>query len=74
VLAASGTRLGTLTGPAMVVWGMQDPYLPARFGRAYAQALRGAELVELPDAGHWPWLDRGDVIDIVVSFLGGSRA
>jgi len=74
VLEAAGTRLGTLTGPAMVVWGMQDPYLPARFGRAYAQALRGAELVELPDAGHWPWLDRGDVIDIVLGFLEGSRA
>ena len=52
--------------PALVVWGMQDPYIPARFGRAYASALPHAELLELPDAGHWPWLDRPDVVDRLV--------
>ena len=59
--------------PVLVVWGAKDPYLPERFGRAYAQALPGAELVELADACHWVWLDRPDVIDTVVGFLGGSR-
>ena len=43
--------------PALVAWGMKDPYIPARFGREYAAALPRAELLELPDAGHWPWLD-----------------
>jgi pimeloyl-ACP methyl ester carboxylesterase len=71
VLAAAGARLGTLEMPALVVWGTRDPYIPARFGREYAQALPGAELVELADAGHWPWLDRPDVIDRVVEFLDG---
>ncbi len=55
VLAASGARLATLTMPALVVWGEADPYIPVRFGRAFAQALPDAELVELADAGHWPW-------------------
>lgn len=68
-LEAAGRRLGTLDMPALVMWGMQDPYIPARFGAAYASALGQAELIELADAGHWPWLDRPDVVDRVVGFL-----
>jgi pimeloyl-ACP methyl ester carboxylesterase len=70
-LAAAGERLHALGVPSLVVWGMRDPYIPARFGKAYADVL-GAELLELPDAGHWPWFDRPDTIDAVVSFLGGA--
>jgi pimeloyl-ACP methyl ester carboxylesterase len=72
VLEATGAHLGRLTMPALVVWGLKDPYLPARFGRAYAQALPDAQLLELPDAGHWPWLDQPDLIERVVGFLGAS--
>ena len=71
-LGAAGQRLGELRVPTLVVWGTQDPYLPARFGRAYAQAIPGAELVEYDDAGHWAWLDRPDVIDRVAAFLSGG--
>jgi pimeloyl-ACP methyl ester carboxylesterase len=71
VLEAAGARLGQLSMPALVIWGQADPYIPARFGRAYADALGNAELLELPDAGHWPWLDRPDVIDSVAEFLRG---
>jgi pimeloyl-ACP methyl ester carboxylesterase len=72
VLEAAGADLGRLAMPALVVWGRQDPYIPARFAAAYAAALGQAELLELEDAGHWPWLDRPDVIDRVVEFLGAS--
>jgi pimeloyl-ACP methyl ester carboxylesterase len=70
-LAAAGEQLGELGVPSLVVWGMRDPYIPARFGKAYADVL-GAELLELPDAGHWPWIDRPDVIERVVEFLAGA--
>ncbi len=70
-LAAAGEHLGELGVPSLVVWGMRDPYFPARFGKAYADVLDG-ELLELGDAGHWAWLDRPDVIDRVVEFLGGA--
>jgi pimeloyl-ACP methyl ester carboxylesterase len=69
VLVQAGARLGELDMPALVVWGAKDPYLPLRFGQAYAELLPNAELLELPDAGHWVWFDRPDVIERVVEFL-----
>jgi pimeloyl-ACP methyl ester carboxylesterase len=69
-LARAGLDLGELTCPALVVWGDRDRYLPPRFADAYGEALGGeAEVVHLPDAGHWPWHERPDVIDRVVAFL-----
>jgi pimeloyl-ACP methyl ester carboxylesterase len=68
-LARAGTDLGRVTAPALVVWGQRDPYIPARFGVEYAHALPHAELLELPDAGHWWWLDRPEAIERVVGFL-----
>jgi pimeloyl-ACP methyl ester carboxylesterase len=69
VLERAGAHLGRLEMPSLVLWGMRDPYIPDRFGQAYASALGGAKLVELPDAGHWPWLDRPDLPQRVHEFL-----
>lgn len=69
-LAAAGAQLGALRCPALVVWGDRDPYIPVSFADDYADALGGpAEVLHLPDAGHWPWLDRPDVVDTVADFL-----
>jgi pimeloyl-ACP methyl ester carboxylesterase len=69
VLARAGAELHRLEMPSLVVWGMRDPYIPAHFAAEYARALPAAELLELPDAGHWWWLDRPDAIERVVDFL-----
>jgi pimeloyl-ACP methyl ester carboxylesterase len=74
VLAAAGAQLGRLEMPALVIWGLLDPYIPDRFGRTYADVLPHSELLELPDAGHVPWLDRPDVIARVADFLGAASA
>ena len=58
-----------MQAPTLVVWGTRDPYIPERFAREYVQALPHAELLELPDAGHWPWLDRPDLPERVHDFL-----
>jgi pimeloyl-ACP methyl ester carboxylesterase len=68
-LAAAGDRLGDLTCPALVAWGTDDPYLPPRLARAYAERLPNAELIELDRAGHWPWLERPELVDRVARFL-----
>jgi pimeloyl-ACP methyl ester carboxylesterase len=69
-LASAGAELHLLECPALIAWGAADPYLPPGFARAYAERLPNAELLLLPDAGHWPWLDRADLLDRVVAFLG----
>jgi pimeloyl-ACP methyl ester carboxylesterase len=68
-LAAAGEDLGSLSCPALVIWGGSDRYLPARFGAAYAERLPAAELVEAPDAGHWPWVDQPELVDRMIRFL-----
>jgi pimeloyl-ACP methyl ester carboxylesterase len=72
-LAAAGAGLDRIECPALVVWGGRDPYLPPRFGSLYAERIPNAELVALPDAGHWPWVDDESVVSRVVGFLEDSK-
>jgi pimeloyl-ACP methyl ester carboxylesterase len=69
-LARAGLDLARIDCPALVVWGDRDPYLPARFADAYADALGGeTEVRHLPDAGHWPWRDDPHGLDRITAFL-----
>jgi pimeloyl-ACP methyl ester carboxylesterase len=69
-LARAGARLELLDCPALVAWGRDDPYLPPEFARAYQDRLPDARLRLFDDAGHWPWLDSPEVIEVVLEFLG----
>jgi pimeloyl-ACP methyl ester carboxylesterase len=73
-LEAAGAHLDRLRCPALVAWGDADPYLGVETARRYAERLPSAELLELDDAGHWPWLDRPDLIGRVCGFLGRRPA
>jgi len=68
-LAEAGRDLGKLTCPSLVLWGNRDPYLPAKFATAYAEALPDAELEIVPGAGHWPWIDDPSAIDRIWEFV-----
>jgi len=68
-LARAGEDLKALTAPALVLWGRHDPYVPERFAHGYAAALGDARLELLDGAGHWPWLDRPEVVERVAAFL-----
>src|SRR5213078_3854976 len=41
-LAHAGEGLGRLASPALVLWGARDPYIPASFAQAWADALPDA--------------------------------
>jgi pimeloyl-ACP methyl ester carboxylesterase len=69
-LARAGAGLGELRCPALVLWAKHDPYVPERFGPAYAEALGGDVTLELVDAGHWLWVDRPELVARVSGFIG----
>jgi pimeloyl-ACP methyl ester carboxylesterase len=50
-------RLRALDRPALVVWGARDPYISVHYAHAQRQTFPNAEIVVLPDSGHWPMID-----------------
>jgi pimeloyl-ACP methyl ester carboxylesterase len=69
VLAAAGAALGTIAAPALVLHGERDRYIPAHFADGLAAALGDATVEHVADAGHWPWLDRPELVERVARFL-----
>ncbi len=62
--------LDAVTAPALVLWGERDPYLGPEWAGRIATALGGEARVELVlGAGHWPWLDRSEILQIVQDHL-----
>lgn len=72
VLAAAGAHLSACRGPALVVRGDEDPYIPSSFADAFADALPQATVEHVTGAGHWPWLDRPELVGRIVSFASGK--
>jgi pimeloyl-ACP methyl ester carboxylesterase len=70
VLERAGARLGRLRCPALILWPTADPYIPERFGQAYADALGGPAELEIVEGGHWTWLERPELVERTASFLG----
>ena len=69
VLARAGERLGELRCPALIEWPTRDPYIGAEFGQLMADALGGETRLEHVEAGHYPWLERAELIDRVAEFV-----
>ncbi len=47
-------KLGLVTIPSLVIWGMEDNTVPLRDASLVDDRLPGTELEVLPRAGHWP--------------------
>jgi len=69
VLADAGRDLGTIAAPALVVHGARDRYIPARFADGLAAVLGDGRAEHVEGAGHWPWLDRPELVDRICGFL-----
>jgi pimeloyl-ACP methyl ester carboxylesterase len=70
VLARAGERLGELRCPALIEWPTADPYIGAEFGQKLADALGGPAELNTLEAGHYPWLERPEMIQRVAAFVG----
>ena len=64
-----------ITMPTLILWGKEDRLLPASEGLSLSQAIPGARLVVLPDAGHVPEEERPrDFAAAVGEFVEGVEA
>jgi pimeloyl-ACP methyl ester carboxylesterase len=68
-LARTGERLRALEAPALVVWGASDPYLDPAWADRLATALPRSGVHLVPDGGHWPWIERPEVVERIADFL-----
>lgn len=68
--AENVAALDAVTAPALVLWGERDPYLPPEWAGRIATALGGETRVEIVQgAGHWPWLGRSEITQMVQDHL-----
>ncbi|HWF74607.1 MAG TPA: alpha/beta hydrolase [Solirubrobacteraceae bacterium] len=72
-LAAAGLGLEELDMPALILWGERDPWFAPELAHRYGERLPAAEVEVIEAAGHWPWLDRPEIIERVAAFLSQSR-
>ena len=64
----NGARVAAET---TLIWGDEDPWYPPALADAYAARLPGARVEHIAGAGHWPWLDRPEVVERVAALLEG---
>lgn len=50
--------LSDVTAPALVIWGLDDPFLPHRFADELGNATTSARAVFKLRSSHWPMLER----------------
>ena len=55
--------------PIDLIWSDQDPWYPPALADEYAARLPGARIERIAGAGHWPWLDRPEVVERVAALL-----
>jgi 3-oxoadipate enol-lactonase len=67
LMPATGTRIGELAMPVLVVAGEQDELGSAKVARTLADQLRNGRLVMIPAAGHMLTLERpGELVKVVL--------
>lgn len=68
---AIADELGNLPHQTLVMWGDKDPFQKPEYAPRLAEAIPGAELVWIKDAGHWLIDEKPDEIgDRIKQFLG----
>ena len=58
---ALGSELEGIICPVVLLWGSHDPLGAPDVGRALAERMPDARVIEVPDAGHLPWIDQPDI-------------
>jgi pimeloyl-ACP methyl ester carboxylesterase len=65
-----GKAIKALNKPALVIWGMKDPFLPGKYADMQSAYFDVKKTVKLPESGHWCFQDDPDgVKNALVPFL-----
>lgn len=68
-------RLAEASTPALVAWGASDRIVDADYGRRFAASIPGARFELVPEAGHFPQIERLErTARLVADFAGGLPA
>jgi pimeloyl-ACP methyl ester carboxylesterase len=68
-------RIGRIRLPTLVMVGRDDVATPPAKAREIAERIPGAELVEIPDAGHLSALEQPErVTEALLRFFAGAGA
>lgn len=68
--AGAAERIGRAAFPAFLVWGEEDPWLPASLGERLQEALPGSSLALLPGCSHFVLEDAPETVaPMVFEFL-----
>lgn len=65
-------RLYRIRAKTVIVWGESDKLIAPAYGRAFAKAIRGSELVTIPEAGHMVTLEQPERVRDAIARLGRS--
>ena len=77
-MGALRDALRPLDRPALVVWGVHDPYIPVAQADRQRETFPSARVVRLERSGHWPMWDApeqlaGAVVPFLAEQLGAGR-
>jgi len=68
--AEVGKAIAALNKPALVIWGMKDPFLPGSYADRQGEFFDVKQTVKLPESGHWPFQDDPDAVrEALVPYL-----
>ncbi|HYU63908.1 MAG TPA: alpha/beta hydrolase [Verrucomicrobiae bacterium] len=73
--ATLGSRLSAVAAPTLVLWGDSDRIVDPEYGRAFADAIPGAEFKVLTDTGHLPQIESPlPLLDAIWTFAESRAA
>jgi pimeloyl-ACP methyl ester carboxylesterase len=60
--------------PTLIIWGAHDRIIPAEHGRRAHGEMPGSYFLEIPEAGHFPQLDRPrELADAIATFVNSTK-
>jgi pimeloyl-ACP methyl ester carboxylesterase len=60
--------------PTLVIWGQSDGIVPPDYGQKLSRSLRDARLELIPEAGHYPQIERPDSVADAIERFASAEA